>query len=220
MNPGISVLHQLLIVWSAFTLVGMLWPCIRSQQESGNWMGELPSLYPLATYHTRMCLLLWVAYPLTLLLVMLYPEQILLLPLLQWPPPLRIVAWILLLLAFVLLFLSQLDWQYREQHAKRLARERFPVQVELDLGEDFRARPRSLLLLQSGSYSLSRNPQYLALRMALIGQFFLFPSSLAMAFMSLVWVLTQTQTLIEEAHLFKQYGDSWRRYCRRVRRWL
>lgn len=84
------------------------------------------------------------------------------------------------------------------------------------------ARPQTTAaLVQSGIYSFSRNPMYLAMVLVL----FAFNLSLAnwMAFLSLfifITYLTKYQIMPEEEVLKNLFGESFEQYRKKVRRWL
>ena len=76
-------------------------------------------------------------------------------------------------------------------------------------------------LVDTGPYRFTRNPIYLGMVLGLIG--------LAIAFNSLWLLLTLVPFALairygviarEEAYLERKFGDVYRRYCARVRRWL
>jgi protein-S-isoprenylcysteine O-methyltransferase Ste14 len=76
-------------------------------------------------------------------------------------------------------------------------------------------------LVMSGIYRRSRNPMYLGLLLALLGWGFylanVFALLLAMVF---VPYMNRFQIVPEERALAQAYGESFREYCREVRRWL
>jgi len=80
---------------------------------------------------------------------------------------------------------------------------------------------RPQLLVTQGLFAYSRNPMYLGMVMFLIGfALILGTASPWLVIPLFVWVV-QTQFIrVEEAGLEAQYGDEYRRYRRRVRRWL
>ena len=80
---------------------------------------------------------------------------------------------------------------------------------------------RSTTIVDSGPYRFTRNPIYLGMVLGLIG--------LAIAFNSLWLLLTLVPFALvirygvvarEEAYLERKFGDVYRRYRARVRRWL
>ena len=76
-------------------------------------------------------------------------------------------------------------------------------------------------LVTDGIYSISRNPMYVGVTLALCAW---------ALFLDCLWVLigpavfvayiTRFQIMPEERMLAKKFGDGYRDYCRRVRRWL
>lgn len=75
-------------------------------------------------------------------------------------------------------------------------------------------------LVQTGLFSLSRNPIYLALRVSLLGLFFVFPSAATLALFVATEILIQVLVRLEEQHMTQLHPDVFPAYCSRVRRWL
>jgi protein-S-isoprenylcysteine O-methyltransferase Ste14 len=82
------------------------------------------------------------------------------------------------------------------------------------------SRPTTIIV-DSGPYRFTRNPIYLAMMLGLIG--------LAISFNSLWMLLTLAPFVLvirygviarEETYLERKFGDVYRNYCGRVRRWL
>lgn len=75
-------------------------------------------------------------------------------------------------------------------------------------------------LVTSGPYRYSRNPQYVT--------YFLFPAGyavigrtmLAWVALALYWIVTHLIVLIEEEHLERRFGETYRRYRRTTPRYL
>jgi protein-S-isoprenylcysteine O-methyltransferase Ste14 len=76
-------------------------------------------------------------------------------------------------------------------------------------------------IVQTGPYRFTRNPIYLGMLLGLVG--------LAIAFDSLWLLVTLVPFALvirygviarEEAYLDRKFGDTYRHYCARVRRWL
>ena len=84
----------------------------------------------------------------------------------------------------------------------------------------FPHRPSSALV-ESGAYRFTRNPIYLSMAVVLAGVALFLRSGwhLAMTVL-LVAVLDRTQIPREERYLEALFGDAYRAYARRVRRWL
>jgi protein-S-isoprenylcysteine O-methyltransferase Ste14 len=79
----------------------------------------------------------------------------------------------------------------------------------------------SSALVSSGVYSFTRNPIYLGNTLLLIG----FAVALRWSWLALVTPLTilavsRLAIQREEKHLEAQFGDDWRAYAARVRRWI
>lgn len=76
-------------------------------------------------------------------------------------------------------------------------------------------------LVTSGIYNVSRNPMYVGLTLVLCAWSF-FLGSLWTLVGPVVFVayITRFQIIPEERVLAVKFGESYREYCRRVRRWL
>jgi protein-S-isoprenylcysteine O-methyltransferase Ste14 len=76
-------------------------------------------------------------------------------------------------------------------------------------------------LVISGPYRVTRNPMYLAMGLLLAGVAFAL-NSLAMLLVIVPWTVVMRHGVIarEERYLEGKFGEDYRAYCRRVRRWL
>ena len=80
---------------------------------------------------------------------------------------------------------------------------------------------RVATLCTSGPFALSRNPIYLGDWAILAGAALLLDTAWPLAFAPAVWALLRYGVIRhEEAHLEARFGDSYRAYRSRVRRWL
>jgi protein-S-isoprenylcysteine O-methyltransferase Ste14 len=75
-------------------------------------------------------------------------------------------------------------------------------------------------LKTDGLYRYSRNPQFVGYGLLLLGYFLTWWNSLAWIGLLAYATLAYAVTLIEEEHLVRVYGDSYREYCQRVPRYL
>lgn len=75
-------------------------------------------------------------------------------------------------------------------------------------------------LVQTGLFSVSRNPIFLSLLVMLLGLFLVLPNAASLAVSVLGAALIHIQVRLEEEHLAQLHGEAYRAYCRRVRRWL
>lgn len=76
-------------------------------------------------------------------------------------------------------------------------------------------------LVTSGIYGWTRNPMYLGMALIYAGIAILFDSILALALLPLVLAIIQTKVIArEEVYLERRFGDAYRDYKRRVRRWI
>lgn len=85
------------------------------------------------------------------------------------------------------------------------------------IGVDFETRTD---LVHHGLFAVSRNPIYLGMRVILLGQFLALPNALSFALLLLGEVLVQIQARLEEEHMLKLHGRSYRAYRARTRRWI
>lgn len=81
-------------------------------------------------------------------------------------------------------------------------------------------RPASHLVT-TGIYRWTRNPMYLGIALLYCGSAILFDSLLALLLLPVVLIVIQTQVIArEEAYLERAFGDDYRDYKLRVRRWI
>lgn len=77
------------------------------------------------------------------------------------------------------------------------------------------------VLVTNGPFAYSRNPIYLADVLIYLGVTVLMASLWPLFFIPLVWVMMRYAVIAhEEAHLQAKFGEVYRDYCARVRRWL
>jgi protein-S-isoprenylcysteine O-methyltransferase Ste14 len=75
-------------------------------------------------------------------------------------------------------------------------------------------------LITNGTFSVSRNPIYLAFITFFIGIFFSYPNILSSVFLVLITMTIHRQIVREEKFLKSHYGNDYEEYCSRVRRYL
>jgi protein-S-isoprenylcysteine O-methyltransferase Ste14 len=75
-------------------------------------------------------------------------------------------------------------------------------------------------LVEKGLFSVSRNPIFLGMRLALAGFFLTIPNAVTLLTLVLGDVLMQIQVRLEEEHLRNLHGEKYAEFCRRVRRWI
>lgn len=76
-------------------------------------------------------------------------------------------------------------------------------------------------LIVRGPYRLSRNPMYLSLLLTYVGSCAVFLQAGALILLPLpVILLNRVVIPFEEVRLAARFGEQYRLYCRRVRRWL
>jgi protein-S-isoprenylcysteine O-methyltransferase Ste14 len=75
-------------------------------------------------------------------------------------------------------------------------------------------------LVVSGQYSHVRNPMYVAIVAALIGQGLLLGSAVLLRYAALIWLIFHVWVLLyEEPRLASRFGASYDAYRKNVRRW-
>ncbi len=76
-------------------------------------------------------------------------------------------------------------------------------------------------LVTTGVYRLSRNPVYVAMVLLYVGLALIFATSWALLFLAPVLATLQIAVIRrEEAYLDRRFGEPYRQYHARVRRWL
>lgn len=149
----------------------------------------------------------WLAYPLALFVWGVLPWAISLLsPRYGWRMG-RPAIWNLLGLIPTLLGTAGLIWGM----ASHAAQSSEGIDMELDKS----------YLLRGGLYSLSRNPMYLSELVLLLG-WVVFYGSIALAIAFAIWFLffNYYQIPLEERILEAHFGEAFRDYRQKVRRWL
>jgi protein-S-isoprenylcysteine O-methyltransferase Ste14 len=76
------------------------------------------------------------------------------------------------------------------------------------------------VLIQTGPYRVTRNPQIVGGSLLVIGSVVLWPSWYALGWMILYGVMAHMMVLTEEEHLREGYGEEYVRYCERVPRYF
>ena len=75
-------------------------------------------------------------------------------------------------------------------------------------------------LVQHGLFGVSRNPIFLGMIIMLVGLLFTVPTAATLVVTLLGIVLIHIQVRLEEAFLLDKYGETYRDYQKRVRRWI
>jgi len=75
-------------------------------------------------------------------------------------------------------------------------------------------------LVVKGPFAISRHPIYLGIRMTMTGQLLVISSWPALALWLVNELLVQIQVRFEEEVMLDRFGDRYREYCTRVRRWI
>lgn len=80
---------------------------------------------------------------------------------------------------------------------------------------------RASHLITSGVYRLSRNPIYLGFASMYLGAALRYDLAWTLPLLLVVlWIMNRYVIAREEEHLTAVFGDDYRSYCRRVRRWI
>ena len=75
-------------------------------------------------------------------------------------------------------------------------------------------------LVSKGLFTISRNPIFLATRLALLGFFLVAPNAATLALLAAAEVIIQVQVRLEEKHLLGLHGAAYEQYFSKVPRWL
>ena len=76
-------------------------------------------------------------------------------------------------------------------------------------------------LVMAGLYKFSRNPMYVGVILILIGEAIFFQSVELWIYSLFVFIAFNIFViLVEEPRLRKDFGDEYKRYCEKVRRWI
>lgn len=118
------------------------------------------------------------------------------------PMTVRVATLVVLLLAGAVLLLG--------------ARDRF-----VSAGTDVKPWKTTSAVVSRGVYAFTRNPMYLGMALIYLGLAIAFLSLSALVLLPLVLVAVQTQVIArEERYLEAKFGDEYRAYKARVRRWF
>ena len=75
-------------------------------------------------------------------------------------------------------------------------------------------------LITTGAFAISRNPIYTAFGLVLLGEFLIYPNWILLVYLIAGYWLFNRQVLLEEQSLVKIYGEEYKQYCKKVRRYL
>lgn len=88
-------------------------------------------------------------------------------------------------------------------------------------GTDAKPWKTATALVNSGVYRFTRNPMYLGMALLYAGLAFAFASAGALLLLPVVIGIIETQVIArEERYLETKFGDVYREYKQRVRRWI
>jgi protein-S-isoprenylcysteine O-methyltransferase Ste14 len=97
------------------------------------------------------------------------------------------------------------------------------ILAQTQMGESWRIgidHEHRTTLVQSGVFSLSRNPIFLGMTVTLLGLFLVIPNALTLLTFGMGVVLIQIQVRLEEQFLVRTHGEEYANYRRKVRRWI
>lgn len=95
--------------------------------------------------------------------------------------------------------------------------------AQIQMGDSWRIgidEKSKSLLVQNGLFGVSRNPIFLGMLIMLIGLLLILPTAATLVITVLGFVLIHVQVRLEEAFLLEKYGEDYRNYQKRVRRWI
>jgi len=95
--------------------------------------------------------------------------------------------------------------------------------AQLQMGDSWRIgidEESKSTLVQQGLFGVSRNPIFLGMLLMLVGLLLLLPTAATLTVCVLGFVLIHVQVRLEEAFLTEKYGEDYRKYKMRVRRWI
>jgi protein-S-isoprenylcysteine O-methyltransferase Ste14 len=95
--------------------------------------------------------------------------------------------------------------------------------AQIQMGKSWRVgidRENRTELVRNGLFSVSRNPIFFGMRIALLGFFLTLPNAITLLALVLGDVLMQIQVRLEEEFLRNAHGEKYVEYCRDARRWI
>lgn len=110
------------------------------------------------------------------------------------------IGWVLLILSFLIAWIAQAQ-----------------MADSWRIGIDDKNKSK---LVTKGLFSISRNPVFLAIMIANMGLFLVFPNAFTLLVLSLSALSISTQIRLEEVFLKNEFGDEYKVYFKKVRRWL
>jgi len=75
-------------------------------------------------------------------------------------------------------------------------------------------------LVTKGVFSISRNPIFLGIMITNIGLFLVIPNAFTLLIISLSTISVNTQIRLEEEFLKREFGNEYKEYTKKVRRWF
>lgn len=75
-------------------------------------------------------------------------------------------------------------------------------------------------LITTGAFSISRNPIYTSFGLILLGEFLIYPNWIVLLYLIVGFWLFNRQVILEEQSLIEIYSEEYKKYCKKVRRYL
>jgi protein-S-isoprenylcysteine O-methyltransferase Ste14 len=147
----------------------------------------------------------------------------------RFPPPLLYLGALLLGLAadsFVTIYSFGIDWRLLFATGALLFVAGAAIMTAAAglfrrLGTNIPPSQPTTTIATTGPYRWTRNPMYLGMALVYAGLAIGFDGPIAFALLPLVLIVIQTQVIArEERYLEAKFGDDYRRYKAKVRRWL
>ncbi|ADH88537.1 Isoprenylcysteine carboxyl methyltransferase [Ancylobacter novellus DSM 506] len=147
----------------------------------------------------------------------------------RFPPPLVYLGALMLGLAaerFVPLSSFGIDWRLLVAMGLLLfvagaAMMLMAARLFRRLGTNVRPTQPTSLIATTGPYRWTRNPMYFGMALVYAALAIGFDGPIAIALLPLVLIVIQSQVIVrEERYLEAKFGDDYRRYKAKVRRWL
>lgn len=110
------------------------------------------------------------------------------------------IGWVLLLVSLILVWFSQ------SQMANSW---------RIGIDENNKTK-----LVTKGVFSISRNPIFLGIMITNIGLFLVIPNAFTLLIISLSTLSINTQIRLEEEFLKREFGNEYKEYAEKVRRWI
>ena len=115
-------------------------------------------------------------------------------------PILQKIGWIVLFVSLILVWISQ---------------SQMSTSWRIGIDEENKTK-----LVTNGMFSISRNPIFLGIMIANIGLFLVILNAFTLLIISLSTLSVNTQIRLEEEFLKREFGNEYKEYTKKVRRWF